>query len=54
MTKSNIGLSRIDDHKSHISGRRSLRFLQKIGFQEFQDNYLNGWLKSYKQGVANE
>lgn len=47
--KSNIGLQRIDGHISHIKSKRSIRFLQKIGFQEFQDNRLKEWFENYKK-----
>lgn len=46
--KTNIGLQRIDDHRSHISGKRINRFLQKVDFQEFQDNKLKIWFEKYK------
>ena len=47
--KSNIGLQRIDDHRSHIKTKRSSKFLQRIGFQEFQDNKLKKWFENYKK-----
>lgn len=46
--KTNIGLQRIDGHRSHIKTKRSIRFMQKIGFQEFQDERLKEWFTKYK------
>lgn len=46
--RKNIGLKRIDGHRSHISGKRSVKFLQRIKFQEYQDEKLKVWFKKYK------
>lgn len=36
-------------HKSHVSSRSVSKFLQKIGFQEFQDDFLKEWLNRYSK-----
>lgn len=46
--KSNIGLQRIDNHRSHLGKKSVSKFLQKIGFQEFQDEKLKEWLEEYR------
>lgn len=46
--KHNIGLQRVDGHRSHISSRGVGRFLQRIGFQEYWDKKLEDWLTNYK------
>jgi hypothetical protein len=46
--KKNIGLQRIDGHRSHLKGKRVSNFLGHIGFQDYQKERLDQWLKDYK------
>lgn len=46
--KHNIGLQRIDGHRSHIKNKRSSKFLQRICFSEYEDERLKVWFMKYR------